>query len=260
MIEETITYEHPLNELIQICLGLEHLFRQLHTHLNAPTSEGSHLAMLALLKALSVIDRPDLKSKLTQTLAQQASTLAQLKHLSQIDEHKLQKLLTTLDQHINQLHQTPGKIAENLRKNTFLNQIRAHLHNPADPCNFTTPAYALWLKQLSENRVTDLQNWAGEFKSLSLIINTILQVTRESTFPQNIITNEGFYQRTLNANSPCQLIQLTLPIKKNLYPEISAGKHRLVIRFLSLLNVKGNGSSAKSVSENISFMLNCCKI
>ncbi|MFW0089467.1 MAG: cell division protein ZapD [Coxiella endosymbiont of Haemaphysalis qinghaiensis] len=260
MTKETITYEHPLNELVRICLRLEHLFHQLYTHLNASTSGGSHLAMLALLKALNVIDRPDLKSKLTQALAQQVSILAQLKHLSQIDRYKLQKLLTTLDQHINQLHQTPGKIAETLRKNTFLSQIRAHLHNPAGPCNFTAPAYALWLRQPSEDRVADLQNWAGEFKSLSLIINTILQVTRESTSPQNIVTQGGFYQQTLNANSPCQLIQLTLPIKKNVYPEISAGKYRLVIRFLSLLNVKGNSSSAKSISENISFMLNCCKI
>lgn len=260
MIEETITYERPLNELIRICLRLEYLFCQLHSNLNASTSGGSHLAMLALLKSLNVIDRPNLKSKLTQALAQQASTLAQLKHLSQIDGYKLQKLLTILDQHINQLHQIPGRIADNLRQNTFLNQIRVHLHNPVGPCNFTTPAYSLWLRQPSENRIADLQNWAGEFKSLSLMINTILQITRESTSPQNVVAQEGFFQQTLNVNSPCQLIQLTLPIKKRVYPEISAGKHRLVIRFLSLDVKKDNSSSGKSVSDDISFMLNCCKI
>ncbi|WP_251366398.1 cell division protein ZapD [Coxiella-like endosymbiont of Rhipicephalus sanguineus] len=94
-----------------------------------------------------------------------------------------------------------------------MNQIRVHLHNPAGPCNFTTPSYSLWLRQPSENRIADLQNWAGEFKSLSLMINTILQITRESTSPQNVVAQEGFFQQTL-VNSPCQLIQLTLPIKK----------------------------------------------
>lgn len=259
MIEETITYEQPLNELIRICLRLEHLFRQLNSNLNASTSGGSHLAMLALVKSLNVIDRPDLKSKLTQALSQQAFTLAQLKHFSQIDRLKLQKLLAILDQHINQLHQVPGRIAENLRQNTFLNQIRVHLHNPAGPCNFTTPAYSLWLRLPSEDRIADLQNWAGELKLLSLIINTILQITRESTSPQSAVAQEGFFQQTLNANSPCQLIQLTLPVKKKVYPEISAGKHRLVVRFLSL-DVTDSSNCGKSVSEDIFFTLNCCKI
>nr|WP_304986100.1 cell division protein ZapD [Coxiella-like endosymbiont] len=44
-----------------------------------------------------------------------------------------------------------------------MNQIRVRLHNLAGPlpCNFTTSAYSLWLRQPSENRVADLQNWAG---------------------------------------------------------------------------------------------------
>ncbi|WP_259431008.1 cell division protein ZapD [Coxiella burnetii] len=258
MVATTITYEQPLNEPMRICLRLEHLFRQLHEHIREPAPAASHLAMLALLKALNVIDRPDLKTKLTQTLTQQTSTLLQLKHSPEVDNHKLQGLLDTLDRYVTHLHQTTRKIVEPLRENAFLTQIRSHLYNPAGPCNFTTPAYALWLQQPSENRINDLQNWAKEFEPLINIVNAILQIIRESTSPQNIVASQGFYQQMLNATSPCQLIQLTLPIEKNIYPEICAGKHRLVIRFLPL--DVNNNENTKQIAEEISFKLNCCRI
>ncbi|WP_280123488.1 cell division protein ZapD [Coxiella endosymbiont of Ornithodoros amblus] len=83
MVATTITYEQPLNEPMRICLRLEHLFRQLHEHISEPALAASHLAMLALLKALNVIDRPDLKTKLTQTLTQQIINAFTIKNTHQ---------------------------------------------------------------------------------------------------------------------------------------------------------------------------------
>ena len=56
MVATTITYEQLLNEPIRICLRVEHLFRQLREHIREPAPAASHLAMLALLRALR--DRP----------------------------------------------------------------------------------------------------------------------------------------------------------------------------------------------------------
>lgn len=258
MTEKTITYEQPLNEPMRICLRLENLFQQLHHHIHESHSAGSHLAMLALIKVLNITDRPDLKSKISQTLTKQTSMLLQLKHSAKVDNHKLKTLLDTFDSHINYLHQTTGKIGEPLRENAFLTQIRSYLHNPPGPCNFTTPAYTLWLQQSSEKRINDLKNWAKKFASLMHIVSTILQITRESTSPQNMIAQKGFYQQMLNTVSSCQLIQLILPVEKNIYPEICAGKHRLVIRFLPL-DVNSN-ESVKQVTDTVSFKLNCCRV
>lgn len=258
MTEKTITYEQPLNEPMRICLRLENLFQQLHNHIHESNSASSHLAMLALIKVLNITDRPDLKSKIAQTLTKQTSMLLQLKHSAQVDSHKLKTLLDTFDRHINHLHKTTGKIGELLRQNAFLTHIRSYLHNPPGPCNFTTPAYTLWLQQSSEKRISDLQNWAKEFEPLMHSVKTILQITRESTSLQHMVAQQGFYQQILNTLSPCQLIQLILPVEKNIYPEICAGKHRLVIRFLPLdVNSK---ESVKQVTDTISFKLNCCRI
>ena len=251
-------YEQPLNEPIRICLRLEHLFQEMQTHLKQHTTVDSHLAMTAILKMLNAIDRPDLKPKLTQTLTQQVTTLAQLTHSPQVDNNKLQELLKRLDRLIDQLHQSRGKIGENLRQNLFLNQIRLHLHNPVGPTNFNTPGYNLWLHQAPEKRLTDLQRWASEFNQLQEIISTILMITRDSATSQQSIAQQGLYQQTLDANLPCQLIRIQMPNHIPLFPEISAGIHRLVIRFVPLDTQRE--TPLTQTSENVNFLLSCCRV
>lgn len=258
MTSEFITYEQPLNEPIRICLRLEHLFQELYNHLGKISQTDSHLAVVALLKTLNVIDRPDLKSKLTQTLTQQATTLAQLEHSPQVDASKLQELLKHLDQLINQLHHLRGRMGDNLRQNLFLNQIRLHLHNPAGLCNFNVPSYSLWLHQTPEKRAKDLKQWSSEFELLRQVTDTILRITRDSASTQSAIADQGLYQQTLDADLPCQLIRIKMETAANFYPEVSAGKHRLVIRFLPLDTERE--SQLPPPVGNVSFMLSCCRV
>lgn len=257
MTDNTITYEQPLNEHIRICLRLEHLFKQLREHITIATVSSSRMAMTALLKILNVTDRPDLKSKLSQSLSQQASMLSQLEHIQHVDTEKLQRILDQLDQAIDQLYHIQGKMGDSLRNNHFLNQIRLHLSHPAGPCNFSTPAYALWLKQSDQKRIKDLLSWSKELDSLESITKMILRLTRESAPTQKVVGNNGFYQQSLDANLPCQMVRVTIPIA-DYYPEFSVGKHRLIIRFLSL-NPEGQGHP-QQLQNDISFDLSCCRV
>lgn len=258
MNTQTITYEQPLNEQIRICLRLEHSFKQLQEYSTNPSQTGSHMAMLTLVKLLNFINRPDLKSKLSQTLSQQASMLAQLENMPNVDKEKLQDTLHELDTLNDQLHQTSGKIGDELRSNSFLNQIRLHLSHPGGPCEFSTPAYALWLKQSSEKRADDLQRWTNDLKQLNRIEKTVLQLTRESASRQEATASNGFYQQSLDANLPCQMIRLHLPMELGAYPEISVGKHRMAIRFLKL-NFD-NYRHAEQIRDEVEFNLSYCRI
>ncbi len=66
---DIIVFEQPLNEQMRICLRLEQLFKQLKESMSQSSISASKIALTALLKIISVVDRPDLKSKLTQTMA-----------------------------------------------------------------------------------------------------------------------------------------------------------------------------------------------
>ncbi len=256
-MSDTITYEQPLNEQIRLCLRLEHLFKILHDHMHQHTRSDSQTALTALVRVLNVIERPDLKSKLAQTLAQQVQGLSQYQTQTNVDQQKLVGLIQKLNQLILNLHRMPGKIAENIRHNPFLKQIRLQSNNPTGPCYFTAPAYALWLHQPAEQRSDDLANWAKEFSELNTVVSTILNLTRDSAPTLQVVSQTGSFEQTLNPALPCQLVRVTLPIEYNAYPEISVGRHRLAIRFRPLDQLN---QGQQLPQQAISFSLSCCQI
>lgn len=253
-----IIYEMPLNDAIRICLRLENLFRQFEKTANSTSALNAKNAMNALLKILEVTDRPDIKSKLGQTLTQYANTCGQLFNSPKVNPEQLQKTLKKLESLNHYLHTHPARIGEPLRQNDFLYQIRLNLANPGGVCDYRLPAYMLWQNKLPAEKSKDLMSWMENFKPLQDITETILQVTRDSTPLQPATTDNGFYLQPLNSMSPCHLVRVALPSQTNLYPEFSAGKQRITIRFLSPTYF-GNGKSTQAQSA-ISFQIACCKI
>lgn len=254
--EDVIIYEQPLNEHIRVCLRLEHLFDQILTNIDSDSEWASRTAILSLLETVNVIDRPDLKTKLTKALTQHATTLSQLEVLPQVDSSKLRSVLNELDRLIDQLYATQGKIGQNLRNNEFLNNIRQHLYNPGGAVNFSNPALQLWLQKPSASRIENLQDWFKEFDQIRDVVSLLLKLTRESSVPIEKLAEKGFYQQALDPNTFCELVQVAVPADEDTYVEISAGKHRLSLRFLKL-NCNDQGRS-KQIDFNIKFKLNCC--
>jgi cell division protein ZapD len=258
MQDDIIIYEQPLNEHIRVCLRLEHLFEHILSNIENHSEWASRTAVLALLETVNVIDRPDLKTKLTKALTQHASTLTQLEVLPQVDSSKLRSILSQLDHLIDQLYATQGKIGQTLRSNEFLNGIRQHLYNPGGAVNFSNPAFQLWLQKPAVNRVKDLKAWFKEFNLIRDVVNLLLHLTRQSSLSIEKYADKGFYQQALDPNSSCEMVRVTLPVTADLYPEISVGRHRLSVRFLEP-NCHEQGRS-KQCDYNIKFKLTCCAL
>ena len=125
-----IIYEMPLNDAVRICLRLENLFHQFAKTAGCTSTLASKNAMNSLLKMLEVTDRPDIKSKLSQTLTQYTNAFSQLSRSPKIDATRLQKTLKKLETLNHYLHTTHERIGEVLRQNDFLTQIRSNLANP----------------------------------------------------------------------------------------------------------------------------------
>jgi cell division protein ZapD len=255
---KTITYEQPLNEPMRICLRLEHLFNQISQHIQSTATESSHQTVNALVRILDVINRPDLKSKLTQTLTQHATTLAQLEQFPQVDPSRLKNILKKLDDLISSFHQQKNRVGERLRNNEFLNQIRLRQGNPGGACAYSTPAYSLWLTKTADERCHDLEIWASEFSELRQMIELILYLTRNSNPAQSASATNGFYHQTLNPSLPSDIIRVTVSTEHGVFPEFSVGRHRLSIRFL-VPNFQDNGRPCQ-LDTGLEFDLSCCRV
>ena len=256
--DDMLTFEHPVNEQIRLYLRLEYLFNKLNRHIDGQAITNSKAAIDALLKIVNVIDRPDLKSKMVQTLTQHATNLRHLEASQKVDHVMLSNILKTLNQHIEYLHQTQGKLGDELRKHEFLNQIRTHLSNPAGACEHALPAYRLWLNKLPETRSQDLKIWSQSFIDLDHIIQMLLNLLRNSSDPKQMVAAKGFYQQPQDAHSPCELLCISMPKHYDLYPEISANKHRIIIRFLQADLYEGN--KPQQANENVEFLLTCSRL
>lgn len=253
---EKIYFEQPLNEHIRICLRLEYLFSQANNFLLSDNTWDARITLTAILEILSVIDRPDLKSRLGQALNQYSTFLQQVGKKPNIDKEKLRHTLKQLDVMIEYLHTNQGKIGQELRDNEFLFNIQQRLYTPAGTCAFSTPAYHLWLQQPPALRKNQLTEWLKPFNQIKALIDLLLKLTRDGTTFKTFAAKSGFYQANLDPNVPYQMIRVTLPTTLLIYPEISVGRHRLAIHFFEL-TTQGRATQSK---QNVEFELACCKI
>lgn len=254
MQDANITFEQPLNEYIRICLRVEHLLDRVETSILGESEFESRTALEAMLEILNVIDRPDLKSKITKALSQHAAALMQLEQKENVDHKKLQAMLLELDQLVESLYNLPDKIGHPLRANTFLNCVRQYMANPGGASPFVTPSYYLWLQQPANVRIRDLLAWFSSFEQLKSAVKLLLQLTRGSNASEKLVAEAGFYQRPLDPKLTYHLVRVTTPLHLHVYPEISVGRHRLIVRFLEL-NIGDRGT--KRVGD-IEFELTCC--
>jgi len=256
MLDNPIIFEQPLNELMRVSLRLEHLFNKVQDNMNVPSTWAARATLSAMLELINLIDRPDLKTKLTKSLSNQATFLTQLRDLPQVDTNALNKLLGNLDEVIDHLYIVDGKLGQHIRENEFLSSIRSHLNNPGGPCDFSLPAYQLWLHQPATERSQDLQHWFGDIALLDKAVKMLLQLTRESKQSQGCVAQQGFYQQNLDPNTQGELLRVILPTQLKVYPEISVGRHRISIRFY----LENRHSRGKQTEMDVEFRLAYCAI
>ncbi|RMG31868.1 MAG: cell division protein ZapD [Gammaproteobacteria bacterium] len=256
-MEHRIIYEQPLNERIRAFLRLEFLFQQMRHHLGGTTSWDSRAALATLLEMLSIFSRSDLKTEVMKELERHTANLARLGDNPEVDTVQLNGLLDEIDAIIDELHAINGPVTAALKDNEFLASIQQRSAIPGGTCDFDLPAYHYWLQLPAEDRMRDLAGWLEHFDVLGRGIRLILRLTRQSTLFRCQVAEGGFYQKTLDAQAPCQMVRIALPAGSPWFAEISGGRHRFSVRFLTLPDAN---QRATQTNEDVEFELACCII
>ena len=253
-----ITYEQPLNENMRLYLRLENLFQQLKESIAVPQTANSKNGLRVLLQIVNITDRPDIKSKITKILTHQTKILTPLLGAPDVNHARLRDTLDQFDTIMTALHHNHSRIGDHARRNEFLSQIRIQLSHPGGICSNHCPPHALWLSTPTKERIKDLQEWAKEFQTLETAVRLILKVLRDSTPSEKLQCQDGLYQKALDRHVNCEMIRIQIPTHYSIYPECSASKHRVVIRFLHP-NYYGGGRSEQT-HKHFNFHLACCRL
>jgi len=257
-VNQNIIYEQPLNERIRIFLRLEFLFAQAAHHLRGTSQWDSRSTLNSMLDILSIFGRTDLKTEVLKELERHSATLTRLQLNPDIDRSRLDQILKELETLSNKLHKASGgPIAADLRKNEFLSSIQQRAAIPGGTCDFDLPAYHFWLQQPANDRTRDLAAWLGRFEVIAQAIQLILRLIRDSAELKPVTAETGFFQKTLDANHPCQLVRVAVSREIPYHAEISGGRHRFTVRFLESSREDGH---IRQATTDVSFKLGCCVI
>jgi cell division protein ZapD len=256
-VTQKITFEQPLNERIRTFLRIEQLVHRFNYALGGNTVWDTHYGLTTLFELSDLAARGDLKSEIMKELKRQTANLEGLRNTPGLDQSQLQSIIEGHQQLVEDLHGLSGQPGNQLKNSEFINSIKQRTAIPGGTCDFDVPAYHYWLAQPVNDRHTLLRNWIVPFEQIHRPMEIILQLIRGSAHPDRLQADKGFYQQTLELGQPFQLLRISLPNNSSYFPEISAGKHRFTVRFLTLTDFD---SRALPTEEDIDFELACCAL
>ncbi len=252
-----LAYEQPLNERIRSFLRLETLFRKFAFHVNHGSVWDNPAAIDVILDLLSFTSRSDFKIEAIKELERQHSRLERLARRPQIDQSQLNSVLDQQVMLIEKFKSLSGQLCQETQAVELLNAIRQKSSVPGCICDFDLPIFKYWLTQPEDIKRTQLEHWFAPFQILEEAIDLILKILRQSTNETEQIAHKGFYQQAMDTNQAVQLLRIQVPVGADFYPEISAGKHRFSLRFLTNVNPE---TRPEQSMDDIGFRLSICVV
>lgn len=248
-----ISYDYPLNERVRTLLRLEDLYARAEFFASQSQALDHHAALLSLFEILEVSCRADLKTDLLQELERQKQILETLRHNPAISQQALDDILNDINLTSAKLHELSGKLGQHVRDNEWLMSIKQRTTIPGGVCEFDLPSYHFWLSLDAETRRNDLNEWFAPLRPVHKGLQLVLKLLRDSGKTSRQIAQQGAFQQML-AGRVAQLIRITLDSNIPCFPEISANKYAINIRFTTL----GGTQKPRSCDLNVEFDLTLC--
>ncbi len=253
-MNEYIVFEFPLSERIRVFMRLEQLFLQVDHFMEGNSVWDSRAVISTLLDILTIFSRNDLKSEILKELDRHSSVLTRISQNKGVDLKKLTAILDELETISKELYATSGKIGLSLMESELFKSISQRSSIPGGTCAFDLPEYHFWLEQKDSMRYQDLELWIQPFSTIRQAIDLILRFIRQSSTPSQETAQSGFFQQSLDRGLPYQLLRVSIHQAAPYFAEISGGKHRFTVRFMTV----ADRDRPAQTSDDIDFLLTRC--
>lgn len=253
-MSDSILYEFPLNERIRIFMRLERLFEEIDYFNKGAAPLDSRVAMSRLIEALTIFSRYDLRSELLKEIDRHTQVLAKLLGNQHVDHAKVKNILVELEEIGRQLYRSTGKLGHSLMETDLFKGISQRSAVPGGTCSFDLPSFHYWLEQDALTRKEDLALWLQPFASIRSAIQLLMGFLRCSATPTTETAGSGFFQKTLDHNLPFQMLRVSVARRYPCFAEISGGKHRFTVRFMT----PAANDRPVPFKDDVDFRLTCC--
>ncbi|MDO9051919.1 MAG: cell division protein ZapD [Methylotenera sp.] len=250
------SYDYPFNERIRTLLRVEDLFAKVLYNSEAGHEFHHHCALLTLLQILDVVDRADLKSDLLQELERQKTAMRLLVGNPAIVADALASTLSDIEIAVKELRTETSKFGQTLRANEWLMSIKQRAGILGGVCEFDVPSYHYWLGLGEDRRKSDLDAWLRPLIPMQQAIIIILRILRGSGATSKLMATSGAYQQMLGGAKPAQMLKIELADSLTCFPEVSANKYAINIRF----NTLDCTQKPQKYEDDVPFLLTLCNL
>lgn len=232
MQTQDIIYQHSPQFLPKISIKLENLLASLYEAKQEVHPIIHHYALKNLIEILKIIDKPELKSRLTKEFLRLNYILPK-----SLDE-TAPNLLTQFDQKTHDLQTQTGRFGAKLYQDNFLQSLRLRCNDQWQECELQPPYLFNWLHQKPQIRQQNISQWLNELADLTSVIQIYLTTLRNLVTYESIEVKHSFYQKPVLSNPATQLVIVKLASEVPVVPKIQLSTHALSVHFNDLHNME----------------------
>ena len=235
-------FELPLNERTRRLISIENIFIRLISQIKTIGATSEISCFESFFNLLTTASRADVKIEIAQELQKIILKKKQLnKTKKNVD--KIQKLLE-IKKSLEKLNVPQGNFFGN---DKFMQEIKTSSVTPTGIVSSDLPQLQFWLQHLSlkdkqlyfMNKITP---YMPVFESVKAYLNTL----RESVALEAVNSNEnGLLNYQLDPSFKHDIVQIQLPQKLNLYPNLTSNKYTVNLQFSSPIQNKKINKSFK---------------
>ena len=242
-------YEEPVQEKIRKFIKIEFLFNKLFYFKHKENKHDNYIALLALCELYEILSRSDIKSELIREIENQNHYFKKIKEIPEANSEKLSSVLEKQKVLLQLIHGIESNYLEYLENDILFKTIAKNSINPLQPTSVE-----FWLSRDIVLRENQINLWTEPLLFIKKSVDFILEVIRKSGRFEDKLAEKGFFIEKLDPKKNILLIRVTLTSDLYYYPQISVGKQRLNIMFMS----KDDKNNLISHKENVAFILTTC--
>ena len=249
-----ILFEYPFNERVRALMRLESLLDRMMFFAKPGDARHHQVALAALFDLLDATERTDMKGSVLQDLERQRGVLQSLREHPGVDPNTLAAMLVEIERVIINLN-AAGKTGQELRANEWLSSLRGRLAVPGGGTQVDMPSFHAWQYRTEAQRCADLQRWMSSLMPLQAGISMVMRLLRETGQATDAVAPQGAYQQML-AGKTYQLLRVWVDESADVFPEISANKYMVWIRYSS----QDGEQRPQAVNHDVPFKMTLCAL
>lgn len=230
-----ILYDFPLRDATRLLLRLEVLDQQLKHVRRYRGRDQNRIAAHAVLSALDLVFREDLRAQLLQQIYYLQRNYEILRAREDIHQDELKAILSELEEFRDELAQLKASEVRTLRFDPVISALRQRDAVTDAAMAVDLPMYQWWLSSGPDRRREDIERWTETFQPLMNANRRFLDLLRQRGEYRDCLATRGRFTASVIRGHELWMVRVAVPADAPCFPQVSGASDssKIHVRFFT---------------------------